>query len=123
MLWIVNYPDGRIRRVTNDLNSYRAIGLTQDGKKLTTVQAQGLVNLWVVPEGDADEGDQTAHRKRQHFYSSTGNNVVVDAGWTESCMFRMKVESLIFGLPIPMAVNRKQLTANSAANVSPSGVC
>ena len=52
MLWYVNYPDGRTRRVTNDLNAYRTIGLTQDGKKLASVQSQGMVNLWVVPEGD-----------------------------------------------------------------------
>src|SRR5205085_9114213 len=53
MLWHIRYPDGRVRRVTNDLNTYRAIGLTQDGTKLATVQAQGLINLWLVPDGDA----------------------------------------------------------------------
>src|SRR6185295_7959622 len=37
-LWLINYPGGDVRRVTNDLSTYRAIGLTQDGKKFTTVQ-------------------------------------------------------------------------------------
>ena len=65
MLWYVNYPDGRTRRVTNDLNAYRTIGLTQDGKKLASVQSQGMVNLWVVPEGDVKIG--SGYRKCQQF--------------------------------------------------------
>ena len=58
MIWHVSYPDGRVRRVTNDLNAYRAMGLTQGGKQLTTVQVQGLVNLWsslkVTPQKKSD---------------------------------------------------------------------
>ncbi|HYK21621.1 MAG TPA: protein kinase, partial [Pyrinomonadaceae bacterium] len=74
MLWHVSYPDGRIRRVTNDLNIYRAIGLTQDGKMFTTVQAQGLVNLWLVPDGDAAKAIRLP-TGNVSFYSSAGNNV------------------------------------------------
>src|SRR5689334_22019919 len=32
-VWIVNYPDGRARRVTNDLGTYRALGVTSAGKR------------------------------------------------------------------------------------------
>ncbi|HSL53812.1 MAG TPA: protein kinase, partial [Pyrinomonadaceae bacterium] len=41
MLWYISYPDGTTRRITNDLNSYRTIALTKDGKKLASVQSHG----------------------------------------------------------------------------------
>ena len=75
MLWIISYPDGQARRVTNDLNSYRAIGLTQDGRKFTAVQSQGIVNLWVVPEGDATKAVRLPTGNVSSFFSATGSNV------------------------------------------------
>ena len=117
-LWIVSYPDGRVRRVTNDLNNYRAIGITQDGKMMTAVQSQGLVNLWVVPEGDAAKGVRLPTGNIS-FYASRGNNV----SWTPD-------ERLVFvsneGGRADIWVsdkdgnNRKQLTANQAENFSPA---
>jgi serine/threonine protein kinase len=116
-LWIVSYPDGRVRRVTNDLNNYRAIGLTKDGKLLTSVQSQGLVNLWVVPEGDAKKGIRLPTGNIT-FLASRGNNV----SWTPD-------EKLVFvsneGGRADIWVsdkdgnNRKQLTANQGENVAP----
>jgi Tol biopolymer transport system component len=116
-LWIVSYPNGRVRRVTNDLNNYRAIGLTKDGKLLTSVQSQGLVNLWVVPEGDAKKGIRLPTGNIT-FLASRGNNV----SWTPD-------EKLVFvsneGGRADIWVsdkdgnNRKQLTANQGENVAP----
>jgi eukaryotic-like serine/threonine-protein kinase len=37
-LWIQPYPDGPPRRITNDLNDYRMISLTADGKTAVTIQ-------------------------------------------------------------------------------------
>src|SRR5215212_6191730 len=117
MLWHINYPDGRIRRVTNDLNQYRAIGLTQDGKTLTTVQSQGLVNLWVVPERDA----ATAVRLPTgniSFYSSTGNNVSWAPDGRIAFVSNEGGRADIW-LTNPDGNNRKQLTANGGMNFSP----
>ena len=107
MLWHINYPDGRIRRVTNDLNAYRAIGLTQDGKMFTTVQAQGLVNLWLVPEGDAAKAIRLptgnvswAPDGRIAYVSNEGGRADIWVADREGN-------------------NRKQLTANNAMNFSP----
>jgi Tol biopolymer transport system component len=116
-LWLINYPDGTTRRITNDLGTYRAIGLTQDGKKFTTVQAQGLVNLWIVPSNDPSKA-QRLPTGNVSFYSSSGNNVT----WTPD-------GSIVFvsnegGKPNiwvmkPDGSERKQLTANNAVNFSP----
>lgn len=116
-LWFVSYPEGRARRVTNDLNAYRAIGLTADGKKLTTVQAEGLVNLWIVPGGDAAKAVRLP-TGNIGFYSSAGNSVaLVPDG---RIVFATNEGG---GLDIWVmnqdGSNRKQLTSNGAQNVNP----
>jgi serine/threonine protein kinase len=116
-LWFINYPDGSARRVTNDLSTYRAIGLTQDGKKFATVQAQGLVNLWIVPDADASEAVRLP-TGNVSFYSSAGNNI----SWTPDG--RIVFVSNEGGNPNiwitkPDGSDRKQLTANEALNFSP----
>jgi serine/threonine protein kinase/Tol biopolymer transport system component len=117
-LFLINYPDGTVRRVTNDLNSYRAIGLTQDGKKFTTIQAQGLVNLWVVPETDPQKASRLP-TGNVSFYSSAGNNL----SWTPDgrivFVSNEGGEANIW-ITNPDGSERKQLTANGAANFSPT---
>lgn len=118
-LWVVTYPEGKPRRVTNDLSSYRAIGLTSDGKKLSTVQAEGLVNIWIVPEGDATKATRL-HTGNVGFYGSIGNNL----SWLADG--RLAFASTEAGTQDIWVMdsdgnNRKQLTANGAQNGSPIG--
>ena len=116
-IWIMNYPDGTVRRVTNDLIQYRALGLTEDGKKFTTVQAHGLVNLWIAPEGDAEKAVRLP-TGNVSWYASTGNNVT----WTRDG--RLVFVSNEGGkadiwIGNPDGSNRKQLTANNSMNFAP----
>ena len=118
MIWHISYPDGRVRKVTNDLNAYRAMGLTQDGKQLTTIQVQGLVNLWVVPEGDAAREIRLPTGNVSNFFSLTGSNV----SWApDGRIVYVSNESGNQDIWItnPDGTSRKQLTANRATNVSP----
>jgi Tol biopolymer transport system component len=48
-IWLVSHPDGQVRRVTNDLNSYSSVSLTHDSRSLITVRTNAVSNLWVVP--------------------------------------------------------------------------
>ena len=118
MLWFINYSDGRTRRITNDLNSYRTIALTQDGKKLATVQSQGLVNLWVVPEGDVKKAVRLPTGNVSNFFASTGSNVA----WTPDGRI-VYVSNEGGNADVWIAdsdgSNRKQLTAGSTTDVSP----
>jgi len=53
-LWYVSYPEGEVRRVTNDLNAYgtSSLGLTADSRTLVTVQADKTAQLWIVAPGE-----------------------------------------------------------------------
>ena len=116
-VWMMNYPDGRIRRVTNDLGTYRAIGLTHDAKTFITVQAQGLVNLWVVPDGNAAKGIRLPTGNIA-FYSSAGNNL----SWTPKgriVFVSNEGGNADVWTADPDGSNRKQLTSNGANNFAP----
>jgi serine/threonine protein kinase/Tol biopolymer transport system component len=52
-LWYISYPDGELRRITNDLDSYLSVSLTADSKTLIAVQNELDLNVWVAPEGVA----------------------------------------------------------------------
>jgi dipeptidyl aminopeptidase/acylaminoacyl peptidase len=50
-VWLLDYPGGDARRITNDLNTYQSVSMTADGRSLVTVQAGRYSNLWIVPVG------------------------------------------------------------------------
>jgi serine/threonine protein kinase/Tol biopolymer transport system component len=52
-LWELSYPDGEVRRVTNDLNYYLSANITADGTTLATVQLTFSGNLWSAVLGSA----------------------------------------------------------------------
>ncbi|HJX93881.1 MAG TPA: protein kinase [Pyrinomonadaceae bacterium] len=116
-MWVLSYPEGKARRITNDLSTYRAIGLTADGKKFTSIQAEGLVNLWVAPDGDATKAIRLP-TGNIGFFSAAGNNL----SWSPDG--RIAFASTEGGnqdiwLADPDGNNRKQLTSNGAQNLSP----
>ncbi|HET7114550.1 MAG TPA: DUF5050 domain-containing protein, partial [Pyrinomonadaceae bacterium] len=111
--WIVSYPGGEKRRVTNDLSNYRAISLTADGQKLATIGGEGLVNVWVAPEGEADRAVRLP-TGNVGFYGTGGNNLA----WTPDN--RIVYSSNEGGSADIWSANadgsaRKQLTTNGGA--------
>jgi Tol biopolymer transport system component len=52
-VWLISYPDGKVRQITNDLNSYVDLSLTADAQTLIAVQAEMLSNVWMVPDAKA----------------------------------------------------------------------
>jgi eukaryotic-like serine/threonine-protein kinase len=47
-IWQVSYPEGRVRRITNDLNRYHQVGITTDSTTLLTIQETVLSGLWTA---------------------------------------------------------------------------
>lgn len=116
-LWFQSYPDGTVRRVTNDLNTYRAISLTADGTRLSTIQSSGLINVWVAPEGDAKRAVQLP-TGNVGFYAAGGSNL----SWApDGRLAFVSTESGVqdIWLMDSDGGNRKQLTSNSGQNVTP----
>ena len=50
-LWLVSYPGGDARRITNDLNFYTGASITSDGTTLATVQLTFTGDLWTAGLG------------------------------------------------------------------------
>ena len=51
-VWMVSYPDGKTRRITNDLASYQGLSLSPDGRIIASVQQNRLSNIWHLKAGD-----------------------------------------------------------------------
>lgn len=122
-VWLLSYPSGTMRPLTNDLDQHRAIGLSDAADKFVTVVSSGLVNVWVAPEGDAKRAVQLPVGNLG-FYGSGGNGV----GWTPDgrIVFSSNESGRVdLWIMNPDGGNRKQLTSNSGRNVgavvSPDG--
>jgi len=114
-VWLLSYPSGEMRAITNDLNQHRAIGLTDAADKFVTVVSSGLVNIWVAPGGDAKQAVQLPVGNLG-FYDSGGNAV----NWTPDgrIVFSSNESSSIdIWIMDPGGGNRKQLTSNAGRNV------
>jgi Tol biopolymer transport system component/DNA-binding winged helix-turn-helix (wHTH) protein len=57
-LWLVAYPSGEVRRLTNDLNDYDKISISSDSRLLIAQQETNVTHVWMVPGGDAARARQ-----------------------------------------------------------------
>jgi len=52
-LWLLSYPNGETRQITNDSNNYDYISLTADSRTLLAHHVELLTHIWIAPEGDS----------------------------------------------------------------------
>ena len=71
-IWYISYPDGKAKRVTNDLNYYRNVSLTADSGALVAVQSNRQLNVEIAPNGDASRARQIV----------SGDASISSASWT-----------------------------------------
>jgi eukaryotic-like serine/threonine-protein kinase len=57
-LWIVSYPEGKPRRVSNDLSEYYSASLSADGSTVASVQTNRSSNVYVAPTDAPDHARQ-----------------------------------------------------------------
>ena len=60
-VWVLPYPSGPARRITNDLNGYGdiSLGLTSDSKTIATIQQINVSAIWVTgPNEDESRAQQ-----------------------------------------------------------------
>jgi Tol biopolymer transport system component len=112
-IWQVAYPSGVATKLTNDLNSYPTISLTADAVSIAAVKSDIEDNIWVMPAFDAARATQVIQ----------GRNLVARPGWTPDGKLICPIKGPVGGdlyLVDPLTGNRKQLTADSGANIQPS---
>jgi Tol biopolymer transport system component len=57
-IWMLDYSDGTVQRLTNDLESYFWLSFSADGRMLVTRQQRILSHLWLFPGGDLKKAKQ-----------------------------------------------------------------
>jgi serine/threonine protein kinase/Tol biopolymer transport system component len=114
-VWFLSYPEGRALRISNDLNDYRGIGITADGKTLATTQVHWLSNLWVAPAADPAAAEQvtsgTSLEDSLGRVRAAGARAVVFEGMQGDAvhLWRMGIDG----------TNRVRLTSDPALHVDP----
>ncbi|MEK6320486.1 MAG: protein kinase [Acidobacteriota bacterium] len=112
-IWQLTYPDGKAKRITNDLNNYAGVSLAADSGSLVTVQADAVTNLWVAPDGDVSRARQiTSGSGRYSQISLTPDGrllYISDASGTAD-IWVMDADGK----------NQRQLTSDDGVNVFPA---
>lgn len=57
-LWRLSLPDGELRKITNDLNNYRSISVSADGKNLVARQFTTFSHIWTMKADDTTDQKQ-----------------------------------------------------------------
>src|SRR3989441_8313701 len=112
-LWHISYPGGEVRKITNDLINYNRLSLTADSSALVTVQTEGEMNLWVVPQGDAGRAKQISSGRGDGWVGLSwmpGGKIVY--------MSRASGSGDIWSIEQD-GKNQRQLTAHARANYYP----
>jgi Tol biopolymer transport system component/DNA-binding winged helix-turn-helix (wHTH) protein len=74
-VWLVAYPSGSMRRLTNDLLDYDKLSLSADGRLLVVQQETITNHIWVVPDGDET-------RARQLTFGASAREGTSGLAWT-----------------------------------------
>ncbi len=53
-IWIVSYPGGTVRRVSNDLSEYLSVAVSGDGHTIAAMQQNSTASLWIGPSNAPD---------------------------------------------------------------------
>jgi serine/threonine protein kinase len=83
-IWLQPYPTGSIRRLTNDLDRYKFLSISNDGKWLAAVQVQDSFTTSIAPVSKPDQGT----------VMSTGKSDGVGLVWkADGTLFLQNVDS------------------------------
>lgn len=63
-VWLIDYPSGQSRRLTNDLHDYNKLRVSSDSKMIAVEQQLAFHHLWIVNVDGADAAKQITHGAR-----------------------------------------------------------
>ena len=84
-VWLLPYPDGDARRITNDLNGYGevSVGLTADSGTIATIQQANASSIWITtPNEDESRARQIVKTSLPDMLAWTPDGKIVYASRT-----------------------------------------
>lgn len=114
-IWVVSYPGGEARKITNDLSNYNGISVSTDCT-LVTVEEEQTSKIWVLTDADID-------RARQLNIGPGRDDGVMGLSWTPDgrIVFRSNAGGISdIWIMDADGTNQKQLTANAGQNLFPT---
>ena len=115
-MWLVSYPEGASRRITNDLNTYYGASLADDSGTLATLQTDRITNLWLMPAGAGAQARQLTYGTGKHdglygvSFMPDGRIVYASMAGGAWDIWTMNGDG----------TNQKQLTVEARSNYGPS---
>jgi Tol biopolymer transport system component len=114
-LWLVSVPDGRVRRITNDLDEYTGPVVSQAGSVVAAVRGSRTVNVWTASVGDGADA-------RQITFGAGSRDVIESIQWGpgDVLVFQaMKDDRLQLWSMRPDGSGRRQITSGEFFAVDP----
>lgn len=115
-IWHLSNQNGEAKNLSNDLNNYVDLSLTEDSGALVTVTSEQLGNIWIATAGDAA-------RARQVTTGAGRNEGGQGLSWTSDGRIvycSVTGEDRDIWIIDADGQNQRQLTANSRINNQPS---
>lgn len=121
-IWLISYPSGEARRITNDLNAYRSVTLASSPSSMVAIHSVRVCTLWMAPGGEAARARQLASGR---FVGGADASCMDNAriAWTPdgrivfTSIKSGKQDIWIMGAD---GGDQKQLTIDAGANFSPT---
>lgn len=79
-LYLLTYPKGEMRRVTNDMTSYEGVGISADSGLLVSRRSDRVSSIWIVPERGGEFDVENATQIKSGFGDNYSERFGLD--WT-----------------------------------------
>jgi serine/threonine protein kinase len=81
-IWTLSYPDGVVRRISNDISDYLSVALSADARTIAAVQRNLTSDIWTAPASNPDVGRQITFGRTEgtnDFTITPDNHIVYTA--------------------------------------------
>ena len=116
-LYLLTYPDGKLRRLTNDVGGVNYFSMTADGRSVVAPRAYDNRRIWLIPGDGTSEPTPITNDTEKHFDS-------VEWAGTDYLVFDQDENGSYKGRNIwrmrPDGTERRQLTFGDAGNTQPT---
>jgi Tol biopolymer transport system component/DNA-binding winged helix-turn-helix (wHTH) protein len=120
-LWLLSYPKGEARRVTNDMTSYEGVSISADSTKLISRRTDRVSRIWIVPASGAGFDTTKATQIQSGFGDNYSERFGLD--WTPDGRLVYATHSsgnLDIWLTTTDGKQQKQLTRDPLTDIFPA---